>query len=75
VALLISPAAPSTPFTPTVKTFSIGVSYRSILTVLSIIDICPRCESSGTISTSFNDSTPYSASIIVLTPIAPVAAV
>ena len=65
-------AAASTPFDETVNTFSTGESYKSILTVLSIIDICPRCESSGTISTSFNDSTPYSGLAVTASVITPV---
>ena len=65
-------ASALTPFDETVNTFSTGVSYRSILTVLSIIDIYPRCESSGTISTSFKVSTPYSGLAVTVSVIIPV---
>jgi hypothetical protein len=67
-----TPVGALTPFAPEVNTFSIGVSYRSILTVLSIIDIYPRCESSGTISTSFKVSTPNSGLAITVGAITPV---
>lgn len=53
-------ASADTPFDETVNTFSTGVNYKSILTVLSIMLIYPRWESSGTISTNFRVSTPNS---------------
>ena len=66
------PAAADTPLFDTVKTFSVGVNYKSILTVLSIMLIYPRCESSGTISTSFKVSTPYSGLAVTVSVIIPV---
>ena len=66
-------AAADTPFDETVNTFSTGVNYKSILTVLSIMLIYPRCESSGTISTNFRVSTPNSGLAVTVVTIAAVA--